>query len=95
MSTPLITVGPTLSNPEAFDSVEALRTELHRVNTELLAQAASRDAMRGALRFFANTLSGLLLAYLQQDSAKVAELLAQAVKDHLPVAPLNPKPPTH
>ena len=31
-----ITVGPTLSNPNAFETVQELREELHRANATLL-----------------------------------------------------------
>ncbi len=31
-----ITVGPTLSNPNAFETVQELRDELHRANVNLL-----------------------------------------------------------
>jgi hypothetical protein len=34
-----ITMGPTLSNPQAFSTVEELRAELHRANEKLLFAA--------------------------------------------------------
>lgn len=43
-----ITMGPTLSNPQAFGSIEELRIELHRANEKLLfaAEQAHQLALR-------------------------------------------------
>lgn len=87
MNEPLITMAPTLSNPEAFSTVDELRRELHRANSELLEVSEHLHGARCALQDVARTLSKLVLAYLAGDGAKVADLLADVIKNNVRVIP--------
>lgn len=71
----VIVQGPTLANPEAFDTVVELRRELHRANASLLeysAQVERRDAVGIEL---AGLVNAVLMQHLRGDHRGVAAIL--------------------
>ena len=70
-----INIGPTLTNPDLFDTVEELRRELHHANATLLqqfCQLAQHDKL--AIQII-EALNGLLIPHLEQDQDCVIALL--------------------
>ncbi|WP_197419306.1 hypothetical protein [Burkholderia sp. BDU5] len=70
-----ITQGPTLANPEAFDSVPELRRELHRVNKTLLDYSAALEQRDAVGRDFAGLINRVLLQHIAGDFRGVAAIL--------------------
>lgn len=70
-----ITQGPTLANPEAFDSVPELRRELHRANKTLLDYSAALEHRDAVGRDFAGLINRVLLQHIVGDFRGVAAIL--------------------
>jgi hypothetical protein len=66
-SIPPLTIiqGPTLANPDAFNTVSELRRELHRTNRELMEACTSRDEFNSAGQQLMQTLSKILLLHIK------------------------------
>jgi len=70
-----ITQGPTLANPDAFDSVPELRRELHRANKVLLDYSAALEQRDAVGRDFAGLINRVLLQHIAGDFRGVAAIL--------------------
>lgn len=70
-----ITQGPTLANPDAFDSVPELRRELHRANKSLLDYSAALEQRDAVGRDFAGLINRVLLQHIAGDFHGVAAIL--------------------
>lgn len=78
MSDPVITMGPTLANPEAFTTVSELREELSRTNDLVLEMSERLHTMNTAAHQLGQVLSDLMLLHMQ---GKTEELVA--LMDHI------------
>jgi hypothetical protein len=67
--------GPTMANPEAFSTVEALRRELRRTNELLLAQFLDLAHLTEGAEQMAETLNALLIADLTGDTSTISKVL--------------------
>lgn len=56
---------PTITNPEAFHSVQELRRELHRTNKELMAACAREHTLNDQGNELMQTLYKVLLMHLK------------------------------
>lgn len=74
-----IVQGPTIANPEAFDTVEALRRELHRANDALFSQFLEFGKLNDGANQMAGLINNLLLAHLRGETVTISKLL----KDYL------------
>lgn len=70
-----ITQGPTLANPDAFDSVPELRRELHRANKALLDYSAALEQRDAVGRNFAGLINRVLMQHIVGDFRGVAAIL--------------------
>lgn len=73
MDEPIITACPTLTNPDAIDSVDELRRELHAANEKILELTLELHEMKGVLDSMGRTLTSIAVPYMQ---GKPDELIA-------------------
>lgn len=78
MNGPVITMGPTLTNPEALKTVSALRNALNLANVNILELTMQLSEERGALRNCSRALANLVFLYIAGDVAGL-----QAELEHL------------
>ena len=83
MSDTTVTMGPTLVNPEALDTVAELRTALHQANVQamVMGEQMHRDACM--LDHLKSELSSLLVKHIEQDPVGVYELLDGMAKKYV------------
>jgi transcriptional regulator of heat shock response len=68
-------IGPILMNPEALDSIEALRRELQQANSALLKQFDQLVSYEAMARQVVETINELLRLNRQHDQAAIIRLL--------------------
>ena len=76
---PIIVQGPTLANPDGFNSVAELRRELHRANHALLDYATALDARDKVGNELTGLVHWLLRQHLRGDHRGVAAILDQVL----------------
>lgn len=91
MSMPIITLGPSMANPEAFDSVPELRAELERSNRLLLETCQQLHSLTCAAHDMSRFLHQLVDAHKEGHAEKVIALLDMAGQQpaKAPDAPLH------
>lgn len=67
--------GPDLANPDAFDSVDELRRELHQANSNLLAYWGAIEERDKVGRDFLGLINRVLLQHIVGDFRGVAAIL--------------------
>ena len=77
--------GPTLTNPNAIDSVAELRTELSHANQQLLRLDQQVIDMKLILQEMAKALNSLVVPYLQGDDAGLQAALRRLVDERVKV----------
>ncbi|MBU9231418.1 hypothetical protein KTD19_03380 [Burkholderia multivorans] len=70
-----ISQGPTIANPDAFDSVAELRQELHRANSDLLAYWGAIEERDRVGRDCVGLINRVLLQHIVGDFRGVAAIL--------------------
>lgn len=85
MSEPIVTMCPTLANPEAFDSVAELRVELRRANDNLLQLSDQLHEERYVLQSVSEALSCVVLAHMKGQHDIVKRELDAIVAKHVKV----------
>lgn len=90
MSDPVITMGPTLANPEAFTTLPEPREELYRANDLVLEMSERLHTMNTVARQLGQMLSDLVLLHMQGKTEELAALLDQIQARHVIV--LNKAP---
>ena len=79
-------VGPTLTNPEAIETVAELRIALGQANASLLRLDSQVVALQAITQQMAKSLSCLLVPYLQGDDAGVQAALKRFVDERVRMA---------
>lgn len=82
MSEPVITMCPTMANPEAFTSVPELRQELHRANESIFSLADRLHRMNGLANYLSDRLIKLVQAHLAEDQATIQAELAELAEHY-------------
>lgn len=77
MSGPTITMGPTMVNPEAMNTVAELRQELHRANEQLLRFSERLHAMNTVAHQMGDQLGYLVARHMQGKADEVTARLDQ------------------
>ncbi|MGH8782087.1 hypothetical protein [Paraburkholderia sp.] len=67
--------GPTMANPEAFDTVADLRRELHKANDALFGQFFELARFNDLAIQMTGLINAVLLAHLQGNSDTIGQLL--------------------
>ena len=67
-----VMVGPTIANPEKFNTIEDLRRELHRVNKELFEQSALMAKLNATGVQMAGFIENVLKQHIRSDADAVA-----------------------
>lgn len=83
MSDHTITMGPTVCNPDALDTVAELREALHRANEQALVMGEQLHRVTCIKDRLTNDLTQLLVAHLQQEPVRVYDLLAQMTRRYV------------
>ncbi|MBO1856825.1 hypothetical protein J4G52_25125 [Burkholderia cenocepacia] len=73
--------GPTMANPDAFNTVAELREQLHRTNDMLLSVFFMRAQLEDGANQMAGLINMVLLAHLQGDQAEIGRLLTSYLAD--------------
>ncbi|WP_175892426.1 hypothetical protein [Burkholderia cepacia] len=68
----LVMIGPTIANPEKLNTIEDLRRELHRVNTELFEQSAQMAKLNATGVQMAGFIENVLKQHIRSDADAVA-----------------------
>lgn len=71
----IVIQGPTLANPEAFNTLPELRRELHRANADLLRYSAALQERDAVGNEFAGLINAVLMQHLRGDHRGVAAIL--------------------
>lgn len=87
MTSPTITTGPTVCNPDALDTVDELRLALHRANEQALDMGEQLHRVTCIKDRLTNDLTQLLLAHLQKEPVRVYDLLAQMTRRYVHTVP--------
>lgn len=82
-----ITMGPTVCNPDALDTVDELRLALHRANEQALDMGEQLHRVTCIKDRLTNDLSLLLVAHLQKEPVRVFELLTQMTRRYVRSVP--------
>ena len=90
MSDPIITMCPTMANPEAFSTVPELRDELHRANENLLKMADRLHSLTCVTQDISEVLANILVAHMAGKTEAVKELLDKIAARHVRVVPPTP-----
>lgn len=85
MSGPIITMGPTLANPDAIDNVAELRQELRRANDSLLQLTGQLHEERYVLQSVSEALASVVMAHMQGQHDVVKRALDAIVAKHVKV----------
>ncbi|OXI36746.1 hypothetical protein [Burkholderia aenigmatica] len=68
----LVMIGPTITHPEKLNTIEDLRRELHRVNTELVEQSMLMAKLNATGIQMAGFIEGVLKQHIRSDADAVA-----------------------
>ena len=90
MSGPTITMGPTMANPEAMNTVAELRQELHRANEQLLRFSERLHGVSTTAQQLGEVLVELLMMHMRGDGTALDARMTQLVDRHVRMAS---KPP--
>ncbi|PIV87616.1 MAG: hypothetical protein COW48_10505 [Hydrogenophilales bacterium CG17_big_fil_post_rev_8_21_14_2_50_63_12] len=82
MSDPIITMCPTMANPEAFSSVPELRQELHRANESIFGLADRLHRMNGLANYLSDRLIKLVQAHLAEDQTTIQAELTELAENY-------------
>lgn len=82
-----ITMGPTVCNPDALDTVAELREALHRANEQALDMGEQLHRVTCIKDRLTNDLRLLLVAHLQQAPVRVHDLLTQMTQRYVHTVP--------
>ncbi len=74
MSGPTVTVGPSLTNPEALETVAELRAALHLANEQALLMGEQKHRDACMLDLLKSELTSLLVKHIEHDPVGVYEL---------------------
>jgi hypothetical protein len=85
MSDPVITMCPTMANPEAFTTVPELREELRRANDLVLEMGQRLHAMNTVAHQLGEVLSDLVLLHIAGKTEEVVALMNQIQAKHVRV----------
>jgi hypothetical protein len=83
MNDPVITMGPTLANPEAFTTVPELREELRRANDLVLEMSERLHTMNTAAHHLSEMLRVLMEKNMAGETEKVVALLDKLQAHHM------------
>jgi hypothetical protein len=67
--------GPTMANPEAFNTVEELRRELHAANETLFSLFFQKAQINDCANEMAGLINNVLIAHLKGDKDAISKLL--------------------
>lgn len=83
MSDHTITIGPTITNPEALDTVAELRAALHLSNEQALERGELLHRHRVVFDGLVKDLRGILVLHIQDKPIDVYSQLNVLVKKHV------------
>jgi|GEM_PF-5423417 len=64
-----------LTNPDAFDTVDELRRELHQANDALFTQMVRLGQLNDGATQMAGLINNILIAHLKNDATEMSSLL--------------------
>ncbi|CAB3764198.1 hypothetical protein [Paraburkholderia humisilvae] len=70
-----MTNGPTIANPDAFESVDDLRRELRRANLTLLMQAQKLAQFDEVAAQIVGAMNRVLILHIKQDTSGISAFL--------------------
>jgi hypothetical protein len=70
-----VMIGPTMANPDAFESIDDLRRELRRANETLMQQFSKIAKYDEVGSQVVGALNKLLIMHIQQDDCGIGECL--------------------
>ncbi len=73
---PVITPGPSITNPATLQTIDELRTTLHDANGQLVALGLERHMLRCELHAVAGDMAQVVVAFMKNDHTEVSRLLA-------------------
>lgn len=82
---PIITQAPTMANPEAFNTVQELREELHSANATILKMSEQLHSLCCITQDISERLARLVLAHLGDDQAAVKRELDEIVSRYVKI----------
>lgn len=85
MSDPIITMCPTMANPDAITDVAELRQELHRANENVLRLTDELHELKYVLQSVSESLATVVLAHMQGQHDFVKRELDAIVAKHVKV----------
>lgn len=83
MSSTTTTVGPTLTNPEALETVAELRQALHQANERTLDAGDLLHMVEGAMAVLTGDVRTLLVLHMEGNPVGVYEQLDAMVKKYV------------
>ena len=90
MNRPIITMAPTMANPEAFNTVPELREELHRANASLLELSEQVHELTAITQDMSRRMARIVLPHLGGDQEAVKRELDEFVARYVKVVQAAP-----
>jgi hypothetical protein len=87
MSGATVTIGPSLCNPEALNTVAELREALHRANEQALQMGETLHLSNCVTERVTGELRQLLVHHIERDAVAVHELLSKLVAKYVRALP--------
>ncbi|WP_369951954.1 hypothetical protein [Ralstonia syzygii] len=86
MSGSTITMGPTMANPEAFDTVPELREQLHNANRAILQLTGELHSLNCVVQdLISERLARMVLGHMRGDQDAVRRELDDIVANHVKI----------
>lgn len=91
---PTITMGPTLTNPDALHTVDDLRQALHDANVQLMNVSQQLHNTKAVLASVARDVAKIVLAHLAKDPIALVDSLDAFCGEHVRTTHAGPTGPT-